>query len=562
MLHLIPQVKKLELTGGAFTARTVRCDGPAIDGRVAAALADLPCAPDGVPLDIGIDGDGGEGYALALEPAAVHIRADGPAGAFYAIQTLRQIFTHTDIPCLHIEDKPDFPYRGFYHDVTRGKVPTLDTLKALVDTMAYYKLNSLQLYVEHTFPFAEYAAVLPTTGYLTGEELEALDAYCRLHFIDFIPSLATFGHLFELLEQEPYRHLRVCGEDTYPNRWYARMRHHTIDPRNAQSLPLVESLMEQYAPHFTSEYFNICCDETFDLQSCADAGMDVGRTYVDFVRGIIAAARDMGKKVMMWADILLEYPDTIAMLPADTCYLNWDYGADPAEDKIARFAALGRRQIVCPGTWTWTRLCEDVAVEEQNICRMAEYGYRHGAEGVLNTNWGDWGNPCSLELAMYGLVLGAAKSWAVSTAVGAELDAAVDHLLYGHAGAMACLRALSTLHEQVSYWAFCSDYCVRRFGGEPTWAGPVCTDVAAVQAAAGVLCARLEANTWGHDTYRQEMLSAARGVCLMAELSADGAVTPTVDGPAWLADYTARWLEKNKASELWRIREMFAYMME
>jgi hypothetical protein len=289
--------------------------------------------------------------------------------------------------------------------------------------------------------------------------------------------------------------------------------------------------------------------------------MDVGRTYVDFVRGIIQAAQDMGKKVMMWADILLEYPDTIEMLPADTCYLNWDYGADPAEEKVARFAALGRRQIVCPGTWTWSRLCEDVAVEEQNICRMAEYGYRHGAEGVLNTNWGDWGNPCSLELAMYGMVLGAAKSWAVDTALDEDFYAAVDHLLYGQAGAVACLKALSALHEQVSYWAFCSDYCVRRYGGEPTWAGPVCTDVAAVQAAAGALCATLVQGTWARDEYRQEMLSAARGVCLMAELTAAGEVTPTVDGRAWLEDYAARWLRKNKESELWRIRAMFEYMM-
>lgn len=559
MLHLIPQVKHLRIHDGVFTARTVCCRGPVLDGRVAAALERLPCDPAGAPLDMVIGGGDGEGYTLTLDTAAVHIRADGPAGAFYAIQTLRQVLTHAEIPCLTIEDAPDFPYRGFYHDVTRGKVPTLDTLKALVEEMAYYKLNSLQLYVEHTFPFAEYAEVLPRTGYLTPAEMEELDAYCRLHFIDFIPSLATFGHLFELLEQEPYRHLRVCGEETYPNRWHARMRHHTIDPRRAESLPLVESLMEQYAPHFSSDYFNICCDETFDLQHSGIG--DVGRTYVDFVGGILRKARHLGKRVMMWADIVLEYPDTIGALPADTCFLNWDYGADPAEERIARLAALGRRQIVCPGTQTWSRLCENVAVEEQNICRMAEYGYRHGAEGVLNTNWGDWGNPCSLELAMYGLVLGAAKSWAVSTAVDEAWYAAVDRLLYGQTGAVAALKELSALHDTVSWWAFCSAYCARRYGGAPVVAGPVCADVPAAQEACARLCARLEGERWARDAYRREMLSAARGLWVMAELSADGAVHPTADGAAWLAEYSTRWLEKNKESELWRIQEMFAYMM-
>ena len=558
MLHLIPQVKHLHIGEGVLTAGAVRYCGDTCDPRIMAALTKLPCSPAGAPLTIVVGGTDGEGYTLTVAADAVHIRADGHAGAFYAIQTLRQLFTHEEIPCLTIEDRPDFPYRGFYHDVTRGKVPTLATLKALVDEMAYYKLNSLQLYVEHTFPFAEYAEVLPRTGYLTPAELEELDAYCRLHFIDFIPSLATFGHLFELLEQDRYRHLRVCGEDHYPNVWYARMRHHTIDPRQAESLPLIESLMEQYAPHFSSEYFNICCDETFDLQHCGIA--DVGATYVDFVGGILRKAQGLGIRVMMWADILLEYPDTIHALPADTCFLNWDYGGDPDEGKIARFAAMGRRQIVCPGTWTWSRLCEDVTLEEKNICRMAEYGHRHGAEGVLNTNWGDWGNPCSLELAMYGMVLGAAKSWTVSTAVGADFDAAVDHLLYAQVGAMACLRQLSALHEQVSWWAFCADYCARRYGGDPVVTDPVCADLAAVQEGCGRLCATLEANVWTWDAYRQEMLSAARGLCLMAELSAN--LPPTVDGEAWLAEYSARWLEKNKESELWRIQEMFRYCMQ
>ena len=162
---------------------------------------------------------------------------------------------------------------------------------------------------------------------------------------------------------------------------------------------------------------------------------------------------------------------------------------------------------------------------------------------------------------MYGLVLGAAKSWAVDTALDADYYNAVDHLLYGQKGAVTCLKTLSALHEKVSYWAFCSEYCLRRYGGEPTWADPVYTDAAAVQEACGRLCATLERELWTRDEYRQEMLSAARGICLIAELSAKGAVPATVDGAAWLAEYSARWQRKNKPDELWRIQEMFRYMM-
>ena len=34
-------------------------------------------------------------------------------------------------------DKPDFEYRGAYLDITRGKVPKLETLKAFIDKIAY-----------------------------------------------------------------------------------------------------------------------------------------------------------------------------------------------------------------------------------------------------------------------------------------------------------------------------------------------------------------------------------------------------------------------------------------
>jgi N-acetyl-beta-hexosaminidase len=65
------------------------------------------------------------------------------------------------------------------------------TLKSLIDQMAYYKLNSLQLYVEHTFEFEEYKDLNEKLGYLSKEEIKEIDAYCEENFIEFIPSLST-----------------------------------------------------------------------------------------------------------------------------------------------------------------------------------------------------------------------------------------------------------------------------------------------------------------------------------------------------------------------------------
>ena len=563
MVHLIPGVKHLEETGGFLSRKTVRMEYIQQDDRLLQAARKLPQSPDGVPLSVSVTGETGENYTLRLREDGIRIEAPGPAGAFYGIQTLRQLLAQDTVPCLDIEDAPDFAYRGFYHDATRGKVPTVASVKELIDIMAYYKLNSLQLYVEHTFEFEQCRSLHSKTGCLTGSELEELDAYCKANFIDFVPSLSTFGHLYELLEQEQFRHLRVLPEfpEKY-NFWSARMMHHTIDPLHPESIQVIRSLIDQYAPHFTSDTFNICCDETFDLKNYPDPTQDTGRMYVDFVKKIIAHVQSKGKQVMMWADILLEHPETIEELPEDVIFLNWSYRAQPPEEKVAHFASLGRKQIVCPGTTSWSRLCENVDVEEQNISHMAEYGAKYGALGVLNTNWGDWGNPCSVEMALYGLVLGAAKSWAVDTQIDDRFYGDVNCLLYGSEKGMESLRELCAIHENIKWNHFGRCYFAHRYEGKTDVAPFAPEQIGAVQRQYLALVEKLKDETWGYEECRQELLIAAEGLCLLAELYGKLAgyeMDRITDGEAWLTKYRRKWLAKNKESELYRIEEMVRY---
>lgn len=561
-LNLIPAVKALHIHQGFLTNRAICPPLSGLDERLRLALNKLPQSESGTPLEIRIADREGESYTLSIREDRISIEATGTAGAFYAIQTLRQIFTHAQIPCLEIEDAPDFAYRGFYHDVTRGKIPTVETLKNLIDRMAYHKLNSLQLYVEHTYEFEEYKALRESTGCLTKAQMLEIGAYCRENFIDFVPSLSTFGHLFELLEQPQYRHLQVRRDcEPLPNRWRARMMHHTIDPQNPQSIDLIGSLIDQYVPLFDSGLFNICCDETFDLHSYDAQGVDSGKLYVDFVKKIIAQVKKHGKQVMMWADILLKYPETIDQIPEDILFLNWCYDAQPKEEQVIRLAKSGRKQIVCPGTTSWSRLCENVGVAEQNISRMVEYGRRHGAVGVLNTNWGDWGNPCSLELATYGLVLGAEKSWSAETAVDEDFCNRVNALVYQHENGVQTLKTLSRMHDLVDWDDFCSVYYYHRYGHRSEKKDRR-TDAAAVQKLYGELVERLSAESWVNDEFRQEMLLAAEGVCVMAELWAKllgEPVSRLTDTRQWLKKYAEKWLEKNQPNELYRIQEMFCY---
>ena len=330
------------------------------------------------------------------------------------------------------------------------------------------------------------------------------------------------------------------------------MMHHTIDPRQPESIAIIKSLIDQYAPCFTDRSFNICCDETFDLQEIDPDGS----LYVNFVKQIISHTESKGKQVMMWADIALKYPQQISQLPENVVFLNWKYSQDPPEDRVSALA--DRKQILCPGTASWSRMCENPIQETGNICAMAKYAKKYHTLGLLNTNWGDWGNPCSLELAMYGLSLGAAVSWDDTTEPGQDFDSSVDALIYEHEGGTALLKKLSVLCRHARWLDLCRLYYRKRYAYEDQPGRELEEDPAKVTAACTAFAEELEKQTWKQDEYRQEMIISARCTALISGLLAG----ESVDMLPWLEAFGQKWLEKNKPSELFRIQEMITWLAQ
>jgi hypothetical protein len=232
-----------------------------------------------------------------------------------------------------------------------------------------------------------------------------------------VPSLSTFGHLYELLRLPRFEHLNELrvNASRIPRNLWDRMAHYTLDVSNPESFELVKGMIEEYAPLFSSPYFNICCDETFDLGKGKNAARaekeGVGRLYVEFVRKIMNIVISLGKKPMLWGDIILKHPELISELPPGAIFLNWDYVPDVTDASVKTFKAAGVAQYVCPGVQGWSRLATDLNRACANITRMTRYGKAAGALGVLNTDWGDCGHVNLLSTSYHGLVFGAALSW-------------------------------------------------------------------------------------------------------------------------------------------------------
>src|SRR5438132_1154786 len=95
---------------------------------------------------------GDEGYGLSVTPARIAIRAFRPAGAFYAVETLRQLLppdifraatvagVSWVVPAVEIEDWPRVSWRGAHLDVSSSFMPK-EFVKKYIDLLALHKLN-------------------------------------------------------------------------------------------------------------------------------------------------------------------------------------------------------------------------------------------------------------------------------------------------------------------------------------------------------------------------------------------------------------------------------------
>lgn len=404
-------------------------------------------------------------YILSIEEDYISVTGSCEEALMQGVQTLRQIYAVSGavIKSMVIEDFPVIKNRGFYHDVTRGRVPRLSELKKLVDTMCYYKLNQLQLYVEHTYLFRNFSEVWRDETPLEAWEILELDQYCRERHVDLIPSLSTFGHLYKLLRTYSYGEYCERREAPYqPFSFDHRMHRHTVDVSNPDTLPLIKGMIREYMDLFSSQYFNICADETFDLclekSSHLKQEQEVKKIYTDYVRELSEFLLENGKIPMFWGDILCGFPEKIKDLPAENICLNWGYMPTQREDDTAALKKAGATQYTCPGVGGWNQWVNLFENAYQNISRMCTYAVKYEAVGVLNTDWGDFGHINQPAFSVPGLIYGAAFSWNADILDFEEINRRISRLEYHDAdgGMMAVLADIAgkevfSWHDAVWY---------------------------------------------------------------------------------------------------------------
>ena len=329
-----------------------------------------------------------------------------------------------------------FAVRSYMLDISRDKVPTMGTLKQLVEILEKFNYNQLQLYTEHTFAYSKHEAVWKDASPMTAQEVRELDLFCAMHGIDLVPNQNSFGHLERWLVKPEYNHLAELPHGGAPLPWGGFKKDPTtLCPTDPASLEFLAGLYDELLPNFESRLFNIGCDETFDLlgegrSAAAVKEKGEGRVYLEFLLKVAELVRKRGKRPMFWGDVILRHPELVPELPKDLIALYWGYeGNHPFMDVAAKFAAAGLDFYVCPGTSSWNSLAGRVENMRENMIAAERAGHLHGAKGFMVTDWGDGGHWQPLAASLPGLILGGNLAFTGSSAAKMDLEDALDAVM-------------------------------------------------------------------------------------------------------------------------------------
>ncbi len=376
-----------------------------------------------------------EGYLLEITPEGIRIASAAPAGRFYGLITLGQLLMEDGpLPCCRIEDNPRLPLRGFMLDVSRGRIPTMETLYRLADLLAMFKYNHLQLYIEgFSFAYPSFPRCWEGGTPLTPEELRRLDAYCRERFIELAANQNTLGHMAPWLARPEFRSLAEREEGlelfgrTFPPT--------TLNAADPESLALVRRTLDDLLPCFASPRVNVGLDEAFELGKGKNAAYAArhgsGRLFLDYAKKLHEYLSGNGKEMMMWADAAAS-PLLLRELPRDILLLEWGYEAEhPFEKRAGALRENGRRFLVCPGTSSWSSFTGITDNMLANVSAAATAAGRWGAEGLLLTDWGDMGHLQMPAASWPGLAFAGALAWDWEADVGEDLLArALDRFVF------------------------------------------------------------------------------------------------------------------------------------
>lgn len=335
--------------------------------NVATNLNAVVCDADGF-VDLSVNPEiAAEGYSLTVSSKGVDIQASSAAGAFYALQTVKQLMGANvlagkpgtpgaayALPAGTINDRPRFEYRGFMLDVSRHFF-SAEEIKKMLDLMAVYKLNRFHWHLTDDqgwrLPVKKYPK-LTTVGATnrnilrtdfaqqkqwregegvvygpfayTPDEVRDIVAYAKERHIEVIPEIDMPGHMVAAIHAypefstDPKSKKLDIHEDFSHEIWNkGGVSRDVLDVSNPKVMHFVKDVIDELAEYFPYEYIHIGGDECPTLawehsKSCQKLmkklGLkDVRELQSHFTKEVADYALSThGRKIIVWNEVITE----------------------------------------------------------------------------------------------------------------------------------------------------------------------------------------------------------------------------------------------------------------
>ncbi len=360
---------------------------------------------------------GNEGYHISVKTGHILIKANKPAGLFYGVQSLLQLFpaeieskvqllnVNWTAPVVEITDYPKLGWRGLMFDVARHFF-TKEEVKQYIDAMARYKFNLLHLHlsddegwrieikglprltevgawnVKRVGTFGDFIPPTPDEardygGFYTQEDIKELIHYAGERFINIMPEIDVPGHSLAAIASYPelsctpeaVNYKVRSGEKIMD--WSGgappkALVDNTLCPANEKVYVFLDTVVSQIAKLFPFQYIHLGGDEApinYWQQNeqikalMAREGMkDIKEVQGYFTRRVQKIVESKGKKLMGWDEILEGGVD-----PA-TAVMSWrgmKYGIEAAHNK--------HEVVMSPTTYAYLDYMQSDEISEPKV---------------------------------------------------------------------------------------------------------------------------------------------------------------------------------------------------
>lgn len=285
-------------------------------------------------------GLGTEEYTLDFNDDQWTLRAGDAAGAFWAVQTLRQAFADGVVPHFSCVDGPKYPVRGAMLDISRHFF-TVDEIKWFIDLAATYKYNQVHLHlsddqgwrieVENRPLLTELASGTDISGgsggFLTLLEFRELQEYALEQHVVIVPEIDLPGHTHAALMAYP--EIAPDNDERVP---YTGMKvgFSSVDLTSDASWSFIDDVVASLARNTLGPRIHLGGDEALTLER---------EEYVTFVERLGEVAAEYGKELIMWQEAAGANLPAGSLIQYWTAKLNADHFASVAREQDVKFIA-------------------------------------------------------------------------------------------------------------------------------------------------------------------------------------------------------------------------------